>query len=253
MVGYFCVLVFRLVTRLGIVITKDKDEAMQNAGVSILCVITLAKAFVCMSSDALKLIDTVKELEIKFSTTPQREIVEIYDSHRKLNRIVAVAFFVSCLSVIVALDISPVGKQYFIGYSDIRPLPISVYLPFDTQKFYKIAYSIHILDGIYGCLYTSGINTFFVSLMIFAVCQIKILNYSIRNLSPEHLYEIIREHLFIIKYKQTFFLSCMVCMRSLFFRYVTDLNDLMKTLMFLDFAMCSMHLAVLAFVVVVVN
>lgn len=252
MVGYFCLYLLRLIIQLNLIIGKDNNGAIQNAGISMMCVISIAKAFVCMSSGSAKMIETIKERELKIFTLQKEKILEIYSSYVKHNRVVLLSFYLCGLSATVASIVAPILKERFIGATAKRPLPISVWIPFNSQKYYSFAYFIQSIDANFGCHFTIGTNTFLLSLMIFAVGQMKILNYTIRNIGPEDLFEIVGDHLFIIRYA-SLRRNLSWLLFFLFSRYVKDLNDLMKTLMFLDFAMCSMHLAVLVFKVVVVS
>lgn len=200
MISYFCMYLFRQFVQLYFIIGKDKNEAIKNAGVSMMGVITLTKALVCMSCGCGDMIRIIKNIEDEIFKTKQRKCLEIYMHYIKYNKFILLLFYFCGLIATIASIVSPTMEERFNGFSEKRPLPISIWLPFDNQKHYNIAYFIQSIDGNFGCLFTVSSDTFLLSLMIFAVCQMKILNYKIKTSSSKQLFQILTQHLFIIRY-----------------------------------------------------
>lgn len=199
MISYFCLYLFRQIVQLCLIIGKDNNETMKNAGVSMMSVITMSKALVCMSSGTKHMIKDIKMAEEKITNMTEVKCLEIYKYYTRYNKFILLLFYICGLIATAASIVSPTMEESFNGFSEKRPLPISIWIPFDSQKYYHTAYFIQSIDSNFGCLFTVGTDTFILSLMIFAVCQMKILNYSIKTSKFEDIPQIINDHLFIIR------------------------------------------------------
>lgn len=199
MISYFCLYIFRQLIQLFYIIGKDNSETIKNAGVSMMGIITMSKAFVCMSSGADRMISVIKEVEEQIiKMTRRKYVLNIYEFYTKYNKFTFVIFYLCGFIATAASIISPFMEDHFNRVSGKRPLPISIWLPFDNQKYYLSAYLIEIIDSNFGCIFTVGTDMFIISLMIFAVCQLKVLNYIIKTCHPEDIPQIIKSHLFVI-------------------------------------------------------
>lgn len=204
MISYFWQYFILQIVQLYFIIGKDNNEAFKNAGVSMMCLVTLFKAIVCTSSASEKLIQIIKSVETKITQSDNQKILEIYKYYTRYNKFVLLLFYFSGLTVTIASIISPVLEEWIFGILDKRPLPVSTWFPFDNQKYYYTAFLIQSIDSNFGCHFTVAADTFLLSLIIFAVCQLRILNYKIRKCSLQELPDIFEEHLFIIRYETVF-------------------------------------------------
>lgn len=200
MVGYFCLYLFRLIVQLCLVVGENENEAIRNAGVSIMCVTSISKSMVCMSSRCAEMIQTIKKREMQILQSGDEAAIKIYTRFTSYNRTILLRFFFCGIIATVACVVAPKLKDSFVEASEIRPLPISVWIPFDPQKHYNAAYLVQSIDGNFGCIFTVATDTFLLSLMIFAVAQLKILNHNISVFNSEEVSAIINDHLCIIKY-----------------------------------------------------
>lgn len=253
MVGYFCLYLLRQIVQLYFIIGVDNDEAIKNAGLSMMCLITICKVSVCINSGSNEIIKFIKFAESKFAATRKKKILEIYTYYTRYNKLVLISFYLYALMVTTASFISPMMEEQLIGGLEKRPLPTSVWFPFDSQKFYHFAYLIQFFDVNFGCHFVVGTDMFLVSTIIFAICQIKVLHHRIRTSRCDDLPYILEDHRLIIRYSHRFINLHFKLANIFFYSYVEKLNNLLKKLMFLDFLLCSIHLAVLAFKVVVVS
>lgn len=198
MISYFCLYLFRQIVQLYLIIGKDSNEAMKNAGVSMMGVITMSKALVCMSAGTKHMIKTIKMAEERITNMGRKKCLEIYKYYTRYNKFILLLFYFCGFITTAASIVSPTMEERFSGSSEKRPLPISIWIPFDSQKHYQAAYFIQSIDSNFGCLFTVGTDTFIISLMIYAVCQMKILNYTIKTSNFENVSQILNDHFVII-------------------------------------------------------
>lgn len=191
-VGYFCIFLIREIVQLISICGKKNNEIIQNIGALIMTVMAILKGFVCMSSSTDKMIQTIKKREEKMLETQNAEIIKIYKFYIKYKREVLLSYYLVVLMACIFGIYPPIIQGQ---------LPLSVWVPFDTQKHFYAACFIQAIDGCFGCHFMVGTDVLLLSFMIFGICQLKVLNLSAENLdSSEDLTEIHRDHLFVIRY-----------------------------------------------------
>lgn len=201
MVGYFCMYAFRQVLQLIFSRNEKNNEMMKNVGLLITCAMIAIKALVCMSSAAGKIIEDIGDREAEMLTSQNEGIIKIYKYYVKYNRYVLVSFCLVALITNISALCGPILEEHFMENLEKRPLPLPVWMFFDSQKHYHVAYFIQCIDATCGCYFMAGTDMFFMSLMIFGICQLRTLNFSMRNLkSSANLSKIHRDHLFVIRY-----------------------------------------------------
>ncbi|XP_076275663.1 uncharacterized protein LOC143206791 isoform X4 [Rhynchophorus ferrugineus] len=121
----------------------------------------------------------------------------------------------------------------------LRTLPLSTWWPIDIQEHYWLAYCWNVFDGTLGSSYVINSDILTFSLIVFALSQVKILGYKLRqfptyretgnkeednkNIQLEFV-TLVKEHKKVISYIDTF-------------------NEGMKYVMLFDFLQCSVQLA----------
>lgn len=201
MVGYFCLYTFRQMMHLICGLNQNNNEIMKNLGLLITCATVAFKALVCMSSDAGKIIEAIKEREEKMLASQNEGIINIYKYYVKYTTCVHLSFCFVVLMTNISALCAPILEVRFVGSLGKRRLPLTVWMPFNSQKYYYAAFILQCIDSTCGASFIAGTNIFFMSLMIFGICQMKILNFSMRNLeSAEDLAKIHNDHLYIIRY-----------------------------------------------------
>lgn len=201
MVGYFCIFAFRQMVQLIFISGKNSNEEMKNVGLLMMCLMAVLKAFVCMSCSAKKMIETIKKREEELMASHNVGIIKIYKEHVKYKRSMLLSYYIVVVITTISGLGSPVLEKHFMGNSSEKQLPISDWIPFNTQKHYRVAYFMQCIDGYFGCHFMFGTDVLLLSFMIFGICQLKILNFSVTTFeSLADLAKIHKDHLFVIRY-----------------------------------------------------
>lgn len=201
MVGYFCSYLFRQLVQLVIIRGKSYNETMKNVGLLITCVMIVLKALVCMNSGADRMIRLMKEQEEKVLQSQDARIINIYNYYVKYNRYILAAYYIVVVSAATFAVCPRILEEHFAGDLGEKELPISEWMIFDTKKYYFTACFIQCIDSAFGSHFLVGSDVFLISFIIFGICQLKILNYSVKNVkSQEDLVKIHKDHLFVIRY-----------------------------------------------------
>lgn len=200
-IGYLCTYAFRQIVQLTFHSGQNNDEMMKNIGLLMTCGMLVLKALVCMSSAAGKMIEAIRAREEEMLASQNEGIIKIYKYYVKYSRFVLLSFcFVAIITNISALC-GPILEEHYMGNLEKKGLPLTVWMPFNSQKYYHAAYFIQCVDSTFGCYFMTGTDMFFMSLMIFGLCQLRILNFSMTNLeASENLAKIHNDHLFVIRY-----------------------------------------------------
>lgn len=188
--GYFTLFTASQLIQFFLIVNKDFQEILDNTSVLLLYSVVIGKLLVCKGRHAADMIAHVEATENQIFTGNDEKIKEIYIRHVKKNHFLNIVCIFFASLTIIPFFIFPVieihkhpedYKPNNITEYPAKPLPFSSWFPFNKYKYYKIAYILHIIAGTYGCYYTACMDLFFISLMIFAIGQIKILQHALKN------------------------------------------------------------------------
>nr|QXE93245.1 odorant receptor 19 [Eucryptorrhynchus brandti] len=122
----------------------------------------------------------------------------------------------------------------------LKTLPLSTWWPINIQKHYWIAYCWNVFDGTLGSSFVINSDILTFSLIVFALSQLKILSYRLRQFNYE------RKNIDNFRncdayFKETFL--NLVKEHQKIIRYIDTFNQAMKYVMLFDFLQCSVQLA----------
>lgn len=166
--------------------SHDVRGKMENAGVSLLYSVGIVKIFVCSQNKASKLRQQVRDIEDRIMHQQKNKThMNIFKDHLQHNNAVWIGFVglgVITISVFFATPVLISYTYHEYGDKEVDPLlPFSSWFPFDKYKHYGLAYSVHVVAGLYGCSLIMCVDFLFYGLMILSTAQIKILQDQLRN------------------------------------------------------------------------
>lgn len=183
---YFYIYVIRQLIQLTLIIGKDAVETTKNFTIIIVCFISAFKVSVCTNERSTALVNSISKIEKQILTDINEEHEKMYHYYRKYNHVVNIVFVVLAYSTTFLMFLRPVAEKtdyYETNFTEYpkKPLPFSVWYPFNKYKYYSIVYAEQVFDGFVACHYTACADTLFFSLIIFAIAQLKILCSTIEN------------------------------------------------------------------------
>lgn len=202
---------------------KDVYELSINLSQTLTYSLAIAKLTVCKSKSIVNLMHQIEINEKKILNGKNAQIKQIYLKNVNLNYFVNKLVLIIAYITVTTFYLNPVVKELlhppknvysYVDNSTIvytpRPLPFSSWFPFNKYKFYPVAYGIHIFTGIIGVTFIGSTDILFYGLMIYAVGQIKILQYCLENFKnfvknkcdteqKAFITDCVKHHLIIIK------------------------------------------------------
>lgn len=145
---------------------------------------TIIKAHICKKKTT-NLINYIYEIEKSLRSSSQKEYKRIYKTHVKIHYFMnRLTIFLGVL-VLIAYYTFPIMEEYFrndlISNANERILPIELWLPFDKDEHYKLAFLCVALSLFFTVNYIICLDMFIVGMLIFALGQIKILQEKLVN------------------------------------------------------------------------
>lgn len=194
---YFYTYVTRQLIQLTLIIGKDAEETTKNISIIIVCFISAFKVSICTSEKCTTLINYIHKREKQIMAGINEENKRIYHYYTTYKDFVNIVFIVLAFSTTFLMCMRPVAEttNYYrtnltIMYPE-RPLPFSVWYPFNKYKYYSIVYVEQVFDGFLACHYTACADTLFFSLIIFAIAQLRILRVTIKSF-PQNVQSVLQ-------------------------------------------------------------
>ncbi|KAJ8976066.1 hypothetical protein NQ317_002541 [Molorchus minor] len=124
----------------------------------------------------------------------------------------------------------------------IKPLPLSSWFPFDEQENYLVCYIWQIIDVFFGAAYFTFSDIFNLSIIIFALGQIRLLKYILNNF--ETYVTKIGNQLSCSQEEASFITlrQCILKHKEIIW-YINEYNAAMRYVTFLEFLQSSVQLA----------
>lgn len=162
-------------------------DILNNLSVSLLYTVTIYKVYIIRGSAMSKIVEQIRTIEKIILEGDDEEIKQIYLSHVSWNSKLSVRFIMITGITLLPFFVNPVIVLMTMpdGLNDTmdKPLPFSSWFPFDRNYYYGWSYGMQVFAGMVGGYLTCDTDIFYWSLMIFAIGQMKILQYKFRNLS----------------------------------------------------------------------
>lgn len=176
---------------------EDFYEVVAILGVAFLYSSSVFKLLSCNTKLVKKLIQQLKDSETEILYYYNNDLKNIYNYHRKWSYLINIGFICTTIITVLPFCISPVLTEmslepvYFNETKNnktvqqrTRSLPLISWFPFDKYAYYYYCYTYDILVLFAGAGLTAACELLFVSLMIYVIGQIKILQYIFKNLNP---------------------------------------------------------------------
>lgn len=136
----------------------------------------------CFSLSVMKgLFQKVKVTENNILKSSNVDVKAIYIKYSKMvSKVGLYCYALGCANAGMYL-LSPSITNLTDPSSDELSLPLDCYFPFDSQKYYKIAFGLVAIEGTVVTSYLAASNLTFVGLMAFITSQLHILKYEIKE------------------------------------------------------------------------
>lgn len=197
---------------------KNTRKLIDTIMVMLALYTTIIKIHICKNKTS-NLINYIYETEKKMLSSPQkREYKAVYNAHVRIHYFMnKLTIFLGFL-VMTAYHTFPFLEEKFRDdvVSSVRILPLELWLPFDKNEHYKLAFFC-ISVGIFSTVnYIVCLDMFIVGMTIFSLGQIKILQKKLSNftnivtktgvLINSLVAECVQDHRRIIMYVVGFFI-----------------------------------------------
>lgn len=240
----------------------------------------------------IELVNTIRQTEHKILQMRNNKLKEIMRDYIYQNWGISKKFSLLTFWTIMGFFVRPAIESILIEPQEIllpngtatgnfkHPLVFSSWFPFDKydDQYYYVAYGLQTISGTIGASYVCIWDTFIVALMIFAIGQFRVLQCLLREIYPTYDFnkmiieedideesymtdeiivykrfvECIKHHNMILKYVEQH-IKITECIMVINFRYVKDLDELIRPVMFLEFGVCSLMLCAIGLQAILVN
>ncbi|XP_076273417.1 odorant receptor 10-like [Rhynchophorus ferrugineus] len=233
--SYFCMFVATMFVQLGVSFTTNVLAVAYVAGPTVAYFMNILKVCVYKTDKFLNIINEIQKTEKQLLSSKNQTVITIYKNNASISKKIEIYLTVMGISGFSTYLIRPAlltgatnQKEIFGGN-----LIIPSWYPFDTQQYHWFAYAFQILPCFYGTFYIVYTQAYYLSVLIFIRGQFKILQYTISQVfsssdPQQSLGEWIKEHQHIL-------------------RMMTELNECMNIVMFCDFMVSSLQLAMVIF------
>nr|UTQ11396.1 odorant receptor 2 [Holotrichia oblita] len=261
--SYFITFIIFEYAELITVFKEDLYEDVAILSVSLLYTTTVWKVIVCNSKNFRKLIEQIREMETKILSNNNKDLKHIYDYYVKWNLKVNKYFIWVTIITVIPFYVSPILEQTSMEstYANqtknnvtimylIKPLPADSWLPFNKYIYYYQAYVYYVIALVIGAGTTLSTDLVFVSMMVFGIGQIKIVQYIFKN-TVALAKNLTKNANISYDDALTYTVKHCILMHQIIIRYVKDLDNSMRQLMLIDFAVASMQMATLGLQMIV--
>ncbi|CAG9764086.1 unnamed protein product [Ceutorhynchus assimilis] len=177
-----------------------------------------------------------------------KNLNDIYEKGINSATIASKLYILGLFGVIFQYVTNPLihgPSQQVLGNKTIivKPLPLSLWSPFDDQKYYIIAYLRHMIDGTIAISFLGYTDILIFTLIAYPVGQLKILNYLLKHFETyKQKYK--KLHNMADENKAAYFL-CLdnIVKHKNIIMYVKHFNETMSGLMVLEFFHFSLEIA----------
>lgn len=167
-------------------------QLLNILSVLLLYSIAIVKVMVIRSKTMTNLYEEIYEQEVLILNGDDDDIKIIYERHVKFSNTMCKYFLWMAFACIMPFFctpfvenlLNPIDEFYYVNDTKVynpRPLPFVNWLPFDKYKYYKTAYGLHIMAGVYGASATAISDITFYVVTLYAVGQLEILQYLFKN------------------------------------------------------------------------
>lgn len=202
---YFIISIVREIVQLVIVARNNHEEINKNMGITLLTIVTFFK-FIATRKEKMKaVLKRTAEAETLILNTQNIKVLNLYNSYVKKTHFVCYFCYIGGAIVIAADVIYAILSRSSAQFNTTtgctkKPVLVSSWVPFDKDCYYVVGYLIQSLDAFFGGIYTTGIDSMFLSPIIFSICCLEILQTELEEVSsPQDLKKVVKSHQFIIK------------------------------------------------------
>ncbi|XP_060523926.1 uncharacterized protein LOC132700553 isoform X2 [Cylas formicarius] len=218
-------------------IKTDMPAAMSTMGLITFYGVILTKMFMCQSKPIIRLLQLALQSEYQPGRKINREIKAIYEWHTRFdNHVVSILFFGGvfvgiCIDVFGDINCYIYFKQHNGTNLTDKLVPLNYWYPFDKNKHYVLVLLDQNVRAILGCLVTAIVNAFINCIFIYVRLQLALLQYNFRNFGQ------------LDNSEGSNILKRLCAKHQQLIRYVEDLSESFKTIIFLEYMVSSLSLA----------
>ncbi|XP_049819678.1 odorant receptor Or2 isoform X2 [Aethina tumida] len=220
--SYYYVFVVCMFIGVSIVWNYSVDVVLESLGILILSITVSFKIGVCQTETIKRLLRYILKKEDELKNSTDEESKRIYIEHQGMiffiTRVITVhtAIVGICHFLTKYLTYLELEKNQYPNVTMYRrkPLPYTMWLPFNSDEHYFGAFFLQSIAGFMGCTYTAVTVIFYLTGMIFICSQLSILQHKIKNLATsthqsevevkKKLFTLIIDHQTIIEYSEQF-------------------------------------------------
>nr|QUP79569.1 odorant receptor 9 [Monochamus saltuarius] len=249
---YYLMYFIASIIKFFIIITDEilvVPEMIANLTVTLLTAVT-AWRIKAIGTDRVKnMIQKMFKMEKKMLNSGNDSIIEEYNWHVTQNEICIKIFLVTIYVADIMYFIHPLYVEDVARYYPKRnetvifkALPLPTWLPFDQQKYYVLTYILQSISIFMATTFVSCSEIVAFSLIIFGLCQIKILKLVLSNFQE---YTMKVKQQLHCNQEEASYITLRECIlkHQEIIEYIAEYNIAMRNIMVVDFLQSSLQLA----------
>uniref|UniRef100_A0A6P7G1F0 Odorant receptor n=1 Tax=Diabrotica virgifera virgifera TaxID=50390 RepID=A0A6P7G1F0_DIAVI len=216
------------------------EEIVGPIGVTLLWTATLARTLQLKRKQTKKLVNNILTFEKRILDSQDEDIIDIFTRYALRNVLISKIYTIG-----VALDFLTYGFLPLLQSnptSTKKTLPIVLWMPFNEQEHFTVAYAITCFYGFTICLFVLSADIFSFGLIIFPLSQLEILQQIFRNFDKYAIKMRSQLNTSWSKARMATLKKC-VNLHQEIIQYIKDYNDLFRTVTLFDAIQSSVQLS----------
>ncbi|XP_066140759.1 odorant receptor 10-like [Euwallacea fornicatus] len=252
-VVYYIYITISMFVALGYLLLENPvrmSEVFKNSTTTILCATAIGRQFAMRVHPAfLKILRFIVDSEQDLMCTDDKKVLKLYFSYKNKATFNSLFYLTMTYSLTLFYLLRPFvmdSNQVLNGndtITELRSFPMSIWVPFDDQTYYWLAYAWNCINTLVMTSIVSSVDVLTLLLIIYPVSQLQILNHILGNFEAymgriQALHNI-QDSLVV---GEMTFQACIAAYRNII-DYVDNLNACISVFMVLDFAQSSVLFA----------
>ncbi|XP_060524443.1 uncharacterized protein LOC132700884 [Cylas formicarius] len=215
---------------------RDTAAAISSIGIIIIFVMIVSKMLMCQSRPIIRLLRLALQPDFQITSPINDDVRAICDWHinfdnKLISLLVGSATLVGfCIPIFGDVNCYIYYKQHRGTNITEKPVLLHYWYPFDKNKYYTFILIDQNIRPVIASISIAIIGAFVNSIIIFVRLQLKLLQYSFKNFDVMNSEGAHMLKTFCFKHQELI-------------KYVEDLNESFKTVIFLEFLVSSISFA----------
>lgn len=189
--SYFYGFVVSMAVAVPIIWKYSMEMTVECCSVLIFCITIIFKTIMCQTDTVKNLLKYILKKQTELKNSIDNESKQIYIKHQNVTY-----FFIGLITFQTGVAAVCLLLTKYHSYWDMetnqsypnitmyrkKPLPYVIWLPFNSDDHYVPAFILHSVAASIGVIFNAVTITFYLTVMIFIRCQLKILQLRIRTL-----------------------------------------------------------------------